>query len=120
MGNSWNITAVLATPEFGVCANAVESGPEPTPVGSLPTNKLEFRRINMYSSVLLTIVLGLFLQVAQSPNPEPQNVAPPKQYFIAVFSRGPAWDDGKPANEQVGFKEHSDNLRRLRTEKKIA
>lgn len=27
---------------------------------------------------------------------------------------------GKPANEQPGFKEHSENLRRLRAEKKIA
>jgi uncharacterized protein YciI len=33
---------------------------------------------------------------------------------------GSAWDDAKPANEQIGFKEHSENLRRLRSEKRIS
>ena len=32
----------------------------------------------------------------------------------------PRWDDAKPVNEQIRFKEHSDNLRRLRAEKKIS
>jgi hypothetical protein len=58
--------------------------------------------------------------MAQSSTTTPQQTAPAKQYFIAIFSRGPAWDEAKPANEQIGFKEHSDNLRRLRSEKKIS
>lgn len=74
----------------------------------------------MYSNLILTVVLALFLPVVQSPDPVPQKVAPAKQYFVAIFSRGPAWDDARPANEQAGFKEHSDNLRRLHAEKKLA
>ena len=74
----------------------------------------------MFSTALLTVLLGFCLPVAQSPDPATQKAAPAKQYFIAVFSRGPEWDDRKPANEQTGFKEHSDNLRRLRADKKLA
>ena len=69
--------------------------------------------------VLLIVMLGAYCVMAQSVVTTPQT-APAKQYFIAIFSRGPAWDDAKPANEQIGFKEHSDNLRRLRAEKKIS
>ena len=70
--------------------------------------------------VLLIIVLATSWSMAQSPASPPRQTAPAKQYFIAIFSKGPAWDETKPANEQTGFKEHSDNLRRLRTEKKVA
>ena len=69
--------------------------------------------------VLLIIMLGTCCAMAQSSTP-PQQTTPAKQYFIAIFSRGPAWDNAKPANEQIGFKEHSENLRRLRSEKKIS
>ena len=74
----------------------------------------------MRLSVILTIVLCTCLSLAQSAGGLPQETAQTKQYFIAIFSRGTAWDDGKPANEQIGFKEHSENLRRLRAEKKIS
>lgn len=69
--------------------------------------------------VLLIVVLGAYCVMAQSVV-TPSQTGPVKQYFIAIFSRGPAWDDAKPANEQLGFKEHSDNLRRLRAEKRIS
>ena len=69
--------------------------------------------------VLLIVMLGACCVMAQSVV-MPKQTAPAKSYFIAIFSRGPAWDDAKPANEQIGFKEHSDNLRRLRAEKKIS
>ena len=72
----------------------------------------------MILRVLLIVLLGASCVMSQSVVPPPQ--APAKQYFIAIFSRGPAWDDAKPANEQVGFEEHSDNLRRLRAENKIS
>jgi hypothetical protein len=72
----------------------------------------------MISHVLLTMILGLTFSAVQPAAPTPQEPAA-KQYFIVIFSRGPAWEDAKPANEQVGFKEHSENLRRLRTEKRI-
>jgi hypothetical protein len=35
--------------------------------------------------------------------------------FVVLFSTGPAWDTSKPPADQTGFKEHSANLRRLRT-----
>ena len=74
----------------------------------------------MRLSVILTIVLCTCLSLAQSADRPPQQTAQAKQYFIAIFSRGTAWEDAKPANEQIGFKEHSENLRRLRAEKRIA
>ena len=74
----------------------------------------------MRLSVILTIVLCSCLSLAQSADRPQQQTAQTKQYFIAIFSRGTAWEDAKPANEQIGFKEHSENLRRLRSEKKIA
>ena len=43
----------------------------------------------------------------------------PSQYFIAIFSLGPAWQSDKPAHEQLYFKEHSANLRQWREQKKI-
>jgi hypothetical protein len=35
--------------------------------------------------------------------------------FVVLFHTGPAWDSSKPPNEQNGFREHSANLRRLRS-----
>jgi len=70
--------------------------------------------------VLVVIMLGACWSMAQSSSAPPQQTAPAKQYFIAIFSRGPAWDEARPANEQIGFKEHSDNLRRLRADKKLS
>ena len=82
-------------------------------------NKSE-KGVQMTLRVLLTIVLSLAFGLAQSPSTTPQEQVPPaKRYFIAIFSLGPAWDKAKQANEQIGFKEHSENLRRLRTEKRI-
>ncbi|HKO35404.1 MAG TPA: hypothetical protein VJV21_02920 [Pyrinomonadaceae bacterium] len=74
----------------------------------------------MRLSVIFTIVLCSCLSLAQSADRPLQQTAQAKQYFIAIFSRGTAWDDAKPANEQIGFKDHSENLRRLRAEKRIA
>lgn len=49
-----------------------------------------------------------------------QDKPPAPSYFIAIFSAGSSWDKAKEAHQQTGFKEHSENLKRLRTEKKIA
>jgi hypothetical protein len=68
----------------------------------------------------LGILLSVLLPITFSPAQSTQQPAAEKQYFIAIFSRGPAWDNAKQANEQVGFKEHSENIRRLRSEKRIA
>lgn len=72
----------------------------------------------MLSKILLAAFLTAGIALTQSPTPTPQP-SPTKQYFIAIFSKGPAWDEAKPANEQAGFKEHSENLRRLRADKRI-
>ena len=68
--------------------------------------------------VLLAIALGISFSMVPTQSSPPQQ-ATPKQYFIAIFSRGPEWVADKQANEQIGFKEHSANLQRLRTEKRI-
>ncbi|MGH7599069.1 MAG: YciI family protein [bacterium] len=47
------------------------------------------------------------------------SAAAKKVLFIAIFSLGPSWQADKPAHEQAYFKEHSANLKKLRTEKKI-
>ena len=74
----------------------------------------------MIVRVLLIILLVTSWSMAQSSTSPSRQAAQAKQYFLAIFSKGPAWDEAKPANEQVGFKEHSENLRRLRSEKKIS
>lgn len=43
-------------------------------------------------------------------------VAPPQPLFVVHLTTGPAWIKDKPPNEQAGFKEHSQNLSRLRTD----
>jgi hypothetical protein len=70
-----------------------------------------------YLGILLSVLLLITLSPAQTLTQQP---AAEKQYFIAIFSRGPPWDNAKEATEQIGFKEHSENIRRLRTEKRIA
>jgi uncharacterized protein YciI len=42
-----------------------------------------------------------------------------KKLFIAIYSLGPSWKTDKPAHEQIYFKEHGENLKKLRTDKKI-
>jgi len=39
--------------------------------------------------------------------------------FVVIFSLGPNWDSSKPADQQRGFREHSANLQRLRSEKSV-
>lgn len=42
------------------------------------------------------------------------------ELYIVHFALGPAWDKGKPPNEQEGFAGHSQNLGRLRKQGVIA
>jgi hypothetical protein len=69
--------------------------------------------------VFLLVALGSSFSFALTQSSATQQTTPTKQYFIAIFSRGPEWVADKQANEQVGFKEHSANLQRLRAEKRI-
>lgn len=68
--------------------------------------------------VLVTVGAMFALYVARGDGYQDKPLAP--QYFIAIFSVGPSWDKAKAAHQQSGFKEHSENLSRLRAEKKIA
>ena len=68
---------------------------------------------------LLFLVVLASLSFAQPQGSYSQQTTPAKTYFIAIFSPGPEWVADKQANEQVGFKEHSANLQRLRAEKRI-
>ncbi len=45
-----------------------------------------------------------------------ESVAAPVPLFIVHLTTGPAWSRDKPANEQPGFREHSQNLTRMRTD----
>jgi hypothetical protein len=60
--------------------------------------------------ILLSVVLLLIapLSLAASDGPDPQ--------FIVHFSTGPSWTDSLPPGEQPGFREHSENLNRLRSD----
>lgn len=73
----------------------------------------------MKLATYLLALLGVVFSLAQAQSTAPQQTTQPKQYFIAILSRGPEWIADKQANEQVGFKEHSANLQRLRSEKRI-
>ena len=44
-----------------------------------------------------------------------ETITPPQSLFIVHLTTGPAWIKSKPAQEQAGFKAHSQNLSRLRT-----
>lgn len=52
----------------------------------------------MVSRLVLAVLIGASFSFSQSPKPTPQTV-PAKQYFIAIFSKGPAWNEAKQANE---------------------
>ena len=82
----------------------------------------------MFIALLVVFVSGIIVSGGASGlsrgagcwgNAQDKPQAPAKKYIVAIFTTGPAWDQSKPPNEQKGFKEHSENLRRLRSEKKI-
>ena len=64
------------------------------------------------SSIVLIAVLaavGAKAQVASAP-PAPQEPA----LFAVEIKTGPKWDSAKQAHEQVQFREHSANLKKMR------
>jgi uncharacterized protein YciI len=57
---------------------------------------------------------------ASAPAAKPDSVAAPTgALFLVTFSLGPNWVQDKAPPEQVGFREHGQNLGRLRKEEKI-
>lgn len=75
------------------------------------------RRPILGAVALLALLRAASPLFAQQPAPAPPP-APP--IFAVVFRTGPTWDAAKSPNEQAFFKEHSENLRALRAEGKIA
>ncbi len=85
----------------------------------------------LYSIMLAVTVIGAASQfafaqeAAKSPTTAAapaaravtgEAVVPPQPLFIVHLTTGPGWNREKPAHEQTGFKEHSQNLNRLRTD----
>jgi hypothetical protein len=72
---------------------------------------------------LLAAVVATVVASAQAPSPVPPPPAPatpsalpaPRLYAVRL-STGPAWDAAKSPNDQMGMKEHSANIARLRRE----
>ena len=56
---------------------------------------------------------------AQEPGPSAP-ASPPARLFAVVVRTGPAWDPAKPPGEQRLFKEHSQNIGRLKAEGRLA
>lgn len=64
------------------------------------------------------LILALAASVACPAHAQTAPAPPPSQAGLPLFAieirTGPTWDASKPPQEQIGFKEHSANLRRLR------
>jgi uncharacterized protein YciI len=67
---------------------------------------------------LIVVMAALLAQVGpQSPAPGPAPA--PAALFAVVFRTGPAWDAAKPPAAQPGFKDHSANIMRLKSEGRL-
>ncbi len=81
--------------------------------------KMRLVRELMVIVVTSSVLLAAAAQTSpQSTNPATAPSATTK-LFIVHFTTGAGWDTTKPPNEQVGMKEHSANLARLRAEGKL-
>jgi uncharacterized protein YciI len=74
-------------------------------------------RTLLSTAACLVLVSSSSRGFAQAPAPAPPATSPPSQrLYLVEFTVGPAWVADKPPHEQLHFRGHSDNLRRLRTE----
>jgi uncharacterized protein YciI len=71
-------------------------------------------RIAAWSMALAALAGGAASAQDASPSPAPTKL------FAVVFRTGPAWDAAKPPGEQRFFKDHSQNIGRLKTEGRLA
>ena len=83
-----------------------EKSPAPSPNPHLRSPSL-FLPIPMLRLFILAVFATTVL--AQSPTPAPT-------LYAVRLTSGPAWDAARSANDQIGMKEHSANLARLRRE----
>lgn len=72
-------------------------------------------------SVLCALALGAPPLSAQAPVPTTASPAPGtlSRLFVVHLTTGPGWQKDAAPNAQVGFREHSANLARLRSEGKL-
>lgn len=74
---------------------------------------------------MLDVLLAGLLILSAAPDVAGNEVqvkpveAPMSRLFIVHLSLGKAWNAEKPAQEQLHFKEHSANIKRLRTEGRL-
>jgi uncharacterized protein YciI len=68
----------------------------------------------LHSTALVFLLAGCALP-AQDAKPS----AAPARLFAVTFRTGPGWDAAKPPAEQRYFKDHSANIRQLKTEGRL-
>lgn len=74
----------------------------------------------MTKQALFAVLLGLMFPAAAQTGPgataadAAAGAAVSGRDFLVVFSLGPQWVAGKPPGEQTSFREHGQNLKRLR------
>ncbi len=86
------------------------------------------KKLALAALLSMGIMSGLVLAATvESPKPAPANpadtsvakadpAAPVQQLFIVHLTTGPGWAKDKAPNDQAGFREHSQNLSRMRAE----
>lgn len=76
-------------------------------------------RASVLALLLLPFVPHLSAQAPASSAPAAPSAPSAPKLFAARYTKGPAWDESRKPNDQVGMGEHSANLGRLRREGKI-
>lgn len=72
-------------------------------------------------ALVTAIVAAPWVVAAQQPTEPSATAATTRErLYIVIFSVGPAWVAGKPPGEQTAFREHGQNLKRLRDADRIA
>lgn len=75
------------------------------------------------TACVLAVVLATPIRAAAQQGVESgaaPAAAPRERLYLVIFSLGPAWVAGKPPGEQSAFREHGQNLKRLRDADRIA
>ncbi|NOT09761.1 MAG: hypothetical protein HOP28_16330 [Gemmatimonadales bacterium] len=76
------------------------------------------RRQMALFALLLVPALGAMLAARPAAQGAPSQ-APADSLYVLSLTTGPAWDQSKPPNQQRYFREHSQNLGRLRQEGRL-
>jgi len=76
--------------------------------------------VTIAACALGTWMLAVPILAAAQQVAEPPAAAPRERLYLVIFSLGPAWVAGKPPGEQTAFREHGQNLKRLRDAERIA